>query len=84
MGRLAPEGVLRFRQALPGPLNLTFGGAESNVAASLAQLGADARFVTALPQNTIADCCVGFLAGIGVDTSSHPAHEAGPPWSLFL
>lgn len=69
MGRLAPEGVLRFRQALPGPLNLTFGGAEANVAASLAQLGADARFVTALPQNTIADCCVGFLAGLGVDTS---------------
>jgi len=69
MGRLAPEGVLRFRQSLPGPLNLTFGGAESNVAASLALLGAPARFVTALPNNVIADCCVGFLAGLGVDTS---------------
>ena len=69
MGRLAPEGVLRFRQAMPGPLNLTFGGAEANVAASLAQLGAPARFVTALPQNTIGEACEGFLKGLGVDTS---------------
>jgi len=61
--------VLRIRQATPGPLNLTFGGAEANVAASLAQLGAPARFVTALPQHAIADSCVGFLAGLGVDTS---------------
>ncbi len=70
MGRFAPEGVLRFRQALPGPLNLTFGGAEANVAASLAQLGAPVRFVTALPQHAIADACVGLLTGIGVDTSA--------------
>lgn len=69
MGRLAPEGVLRFRQAMPGTLNLTFGGAEANVAASLSQLGAPARFVTALPQNAIGDSCVGFFAGLGVDTS---------------
>lgn len=69
MGRFAPEGVLRIRQATPGPLNLTFGGAEANVAASLAQLGASARFVTALPQHAIADSCVGFLAGLGVDTT---------------
>jgi len=69
MGRLAPDGALRFRQALPGPLNLTFGGAEANVAASLAQLGASARLVTALPQNAIGDACVGFFSGLGVDTS---------------
>lgn len=70
MGRFAPDGFLRLRQVLPGSLNLTFGGAEANVAASLAQLGASARFVTALPQNPIADACVGFLAGLGVDTSA--------------
>ena len=69
MARLAPEGVLRFRQALPGQLHLTFGGAEANVAASLAQLGTSARFVTALPQNAIGDACVSFLSGLGVDTS---------------
>ncbi|MDD5200940.1 MAG: sugar kinase [Terrimicrobiaceae bacterium] len=69
MGRFAPAGHLRFRQALPGPLDLTFGGAEANVAASIAQLGGRARFVTALPAHAIADACVGVLAGLGVDTS---------------
>jgi 2-dehydro-3-deoxygluconokinase len=69
MGRFAPAGFLRLRQALPGQLDLTFGGAEANVAASLAQLGARARFVTALPDHAIADACVGLLAGLGVDTS---------------
>lgn len=69
MGRLAPAGFERFRQALPGPLDLTFGGAEANVAASLAQLGAKACFVTALPNHLIADACVGVFAGLGVDTS---------------
>ena len=69
MGRFAPEGLLRFRQAAPGSMNLTFGGAEANVAASLAQFGAPTRFVTALPQHAIADSCVSFMAGLGVDTS---------------
>jgi 2-dehydro-3-deoxygluconokinase len=69
MGRFAPEGFLRFRQALPGPLDLTFGGAEANVAASLAIFGAPARFVTALPKHAIADACVGVLSGLGVDTT---------------
>jgi len=69
MGRLAPENLLRFRQALPGALEMTFGGAEANVAASLAQFGAKARFVTALPNHVIADACVGVFSGLGVDTS---------------
>lgn len=69
MARLEPEGLLRFRQCLPGKLSLTYGGAESNVAASLALLGAPARFVTALPRNVLADACAGFLAGLGVDVS---------------
>lgn len=69
MGRLAPSGFQRFRQALPGPLDLAFGGAEANVAASLAQFGAHARFATALPGHAIADACIGVFAGLGVDTS---------------
>ncbi len=77
MGRLAPEGFLRLRQALPGSLALTFGGAESNVAASLAQLGASSRLITALPQNALADACVGFLSGLGVDTSCILRTETG-------
>ncbi|GAB4182837.1 MAG: hypothetical protein Fur0032_23860 [Terrimicrobiaceae bacterium] len=84
MGRLAPEGFLRFRQSLPGKLDLTFGGAESNVAASLAQLGASARFVTALPRHPIADACVAVFTGLGVDTSCIVRNDAGRLGLYFL
>ncbi len=68
MGRVAPEGMLRFTQALPGAMQFTFGGGEANVAVSVALLGGDAAFVTALPKNPIADACVMTLRGLGVDT----------------
>jgi 2-dehydro-3-deoxygluconokinase len=68
MGRLAPEGFLRFTQALPGAMQFTFGGGEANVAVSVSLLGGDAAFVTALPKNPIADACVNTLRGLGVDT----------------
>jgi 2-dehydro-3-deoxygluconokinase len=64
-----PETGHRLRQSLPGVINATFGGAEANVAASLALMGSEAAFVTALPQNPIADACVGTLSGVGVDVS---------------
>jgi 2-dehydro-3-deoxygluconokinase len=69
MGRLCPPGHLRFVQAMPGSLDITFAGAEANVAASLALFGARARFVTALPDNVLGDSCVRVLRGLGVDTS---------------
>src|SRR3982751_4881471 len=50
-------------------LEATFGGAEANVAASLAQYGVDARFVTAIPMNNIGDSCLATLRSFGVDTS---------------
>ena len=68
MARLATPDFLRLRQSLPGPLNLTFAGAEANVAASLAMLGADVEFVTALPNHAMADACIGVLRGLGVET----------------
>src|SRR5882672_5308157 len=68
MGRLAPPGFKRFEQAMPGLVEITFAGAEASVAASLAHLGADAAFVTALPTHAIADACVASLRAIGVDT----------------
>lgn len=68
MGRLAPQGFLRFRQALPGPLDITFAGAEASVAASIVYLGGEAAFVTALPSHAIADACVANLKAMGVDT----------------
>lgn len=69
MGRICPPGYERFRQALPGKLNMTFAGAEANVAVSVANYGGAARFVTALPENAIAEACVANLRGFGVDTS---------------
>lgn len=68
MARLAPEGFLRFRQVMPGRLNVTFAGAEANVAVSIALLGGEASFVTAIPQNALADACVANLKALNVDT----------------
>ncbi|OAM90776.1 sugar kinase [Termitidicoccus mucosus] len=69
MGRLCPPGYKRFIQSMPGTLELTFAGAEANVAASLAIFGSPARFVTALPDNVVGDACVQNLRGLGVDIS---------------
>ena len=68
MLRLATPGHRRFIQAMPGTLEATFAGAEASVAASLAYLGADAAFVSALPAHPIADACLADLRRIGVDT----------------
>ncbi len=70
MGRLIPEGHARLSQALPGSLRVSFGGAEANVCASIAQLGGRSRLVTALPANPLGDACVSFLRGVGVETDS--------------
>lgn len=67
MLRLAPPGFERFMQS--PQFVATFGGGEANVAVSLANFGAPARFVTALPNNPIAEGVVHELRGFGVDTS---------------
>jgi 2-dehydro-3-deoxygluconokinase len=69
MGRLAPEGRLRWPQALPGRIDVTWGGGEANVCASLALFGNSARYVTALPRQPIAESLVTTLRGLGVDVS---------------
>ena len=68
MARLAPPGFQRFQQAMPGSVNVTFAGAEASIAASIAFMGGDAAFVTALPDHVIADACVANLRAMGVDT----------------
>jgi len=68
MLRLATPGHERFSQAKV--LEMTFGGAEANVAVALATLGDEASFVTRLPSNDIAEACVQELRGFGVDTRS--------------
>lgn len=67
MLRLAPEGYLRFVQS--DKYEATFGGAEANVAVSLANYGVDVSFVTKLPDHEIGQCAVNSLRKFGVDTS---------------
>jgi 2-dehydro-3-deoxygluconokinase len=50
-------------------LEATFGGAEANVAVSLAQYGLPVSFVTSLPANPLGDAAVQCVRGFGVDTS---------------
>ena len=67
MLRLKAPGYERFFQS--SMLEATFGGGEANVAISLANFGADVRFITVLPDNAIADACIRELRGFGVDVS---------------
>ena len=67
MLRLAPENYLRFVQS--EKYEATFGGAEANVAVSLANYGVDVAFVTKLPAHDIGQCAVNSLRKFGVDTS---------------
>jgi 2-dehydro-3-deoxygluconokinase len=69
MLRLCPSGKERFGQSLPGSLQATFGGGEANVCVSLATLGMKARYLTALPDNPIAQAFIAQLRGLGVDES---------------
>ena len=60
-----------FERLLQSPLlEATYGGAEANVAVSLAQFGLPVSFVTALPANSLGDSAIGEIRRFGVDTSS--------------
>jgi len=66
MLRLSPPG---FERLLQSPLLVaTFGGGEANVAVSLAHLGLESVYVTALPKNAIGDAAVRALRAEGVVT----------------
>lgn len=69
MIRLCPDGKKRFAQVLPGELEATFGGGEANFAASIALLGAQSRYLTALPDNPIARTFSSYMSSLGVDPS---------------
>ena len=69
MMRVAPEHKLRLRQVLPGRVEITWGGGEANVCASLAMFGNQVRYVSALPDNALAESLRTSLRGLGVDTS---------------
>ena len=84
MTRLRPPGFKRIAQAFPGTVDVSFGGAESNVAASIALLGGEVQFVTSLPRNPIADACIAYLRGLGVDTSQIVRTAEGRVGTYFL
>ena len=67
MLRLAPENYLRFVQS--EKYEATFGGAEANIAVSLANYGTDVAFITKLPEHEIGQSAVNSLRKFGVDTS---------------
>ena len=77
MGKFVTFGEIMLRLKAPGherffqspSLEATFGGGESNVAVALANYGFDAAFVTALPNNDIAEACIREVRSFGVDVS---------------
>ncbi len=62
----SPESERLFQSPT---LEATFGGAEANVAVSLAQFGMPATFVSAIPDGPVGDACVAAIRAFGVDTS---------------
>jgi 2-dehydro-3-deoxygluconokinase len=82
MTRVVTLGEVMLRLKSPGTerllqrpvLEATFGGAEANVAVSLAQFGVDARFVSVVPANEVGDACIAELRRVGVDTSAVRRH----------
>ena len=68
MLRLSSAPGVRLRNA--NSFDLHFGGAEANVAVSLAQFGMNSSFVTALPDNDIGENAIGTLKSLGVNTSA--------------
>jgi 2-dehydro-3-deoxygluconokinase len=67
MLRLSTPGFQRFVQA--SAFDVTFGGGEANVAASLAQFGIDAAFVSKVPAHDIGQAAINHLRRFGVDTA---------------
>lgn len=68
MLRLTPEGYYRFVQA--DRFEASYGGAEANVAVSLANFGIDSGFVTKLPAHQIGTAAVNAVRRYGVNTEN--------------
>jgi len=67
MMRLATPNFLRFVQTKS--FDVTYAGAEANVAVSLANFGLEASFVTKLPKNEFGIAVLRYLRQYNVDTS---------------
>ncbi len=62
----APAGELMLQTP---QLDVTFGGAEANVAVSLARMGESVRMATVLPDNALGQAALNEIRRYGVDTS---------------
>jgi len=82
MARLAAPGNLRLRQARQ--LEVTYGGAEASVAASICNFGGAARYVTALPRHALADATMDSIRAVGIDTRYIVRTENGRLGLYFL
>ncbi len=67
MLRISPAGDSRLITA--NIADLAFGGAECNVAVAAARMGSSARYVTALPDNPLADAAMMKVRSFGVDAA---------------
>lgn len=67
MGRLASPANLRLRQSRK--FDVTYAGAEASVAASICNFGGRARYITALPQHSLAEATMDAIRSVGIDTS---------------
>lgn len=76
----APDGELLLQSP---QLNTHIGGAEANVAVSLARFGHEARMVSIAPANALADAALGELRRHGVDTR-HVVRAPGRMGLYFL
>nr|WP_070959782.1 sugar kinase [Hyphomonas sp. Mor2] len=65
MMRLKPPGKLRLRQA--SAFEVCHGGAEANVAVSLAQFGLKSRLISALPPTELGEQALMAIRAVGVD-----------------
>ena len=66
MLRLTPPDYERIAQTRS--FNIYYGGAEANVAATLAQLGCNTYFVTKLPLNEVGKAAVNYCSSFGINT----------------
>lgn len=80
MLRLSPPGYQRFAQASEFEIN--YGGAEANVAVSLAQLGHDVTYISKIPSNAIGEAAIATLKKSGVDCR-YIARGGKKAWNLL-
>jgi 2-dehydro-3-deoxygluconokinase len=90
MPRVVTFGEVMLRLKSPGFEKLfqsprfeaTFGGAEANVAVSLANYGLSPAFVSAVPANAVGDACIAELRRFGIET--HLIRRTGDRLGIYF